>query len=70
MRPSSLTARVCGFAMSCSSAPKRSAVAARQLVGERLREQRRDRRAVLLAEGRGRVALERDRLASTASVWR
>ncbi len=48
--------------MSCSSAPKRSAVAARQLVGERLGEQRCDRSAVLGAEDRSRIAFERDRL--------
>ena len=43
-RPSGRTPRVAGLATSCSSAPKRSACAARQLVGERLVEHRRDPR--------------------------
>ena len=53
--------RVCGLAASCSSAPKRSAAAARELVGQRLGEQRADRRRRLVAERRRRVALELDR---------
>ena len=49
--PSGSSARVCGLAMSCSSAPKRSAAAAGQLVGQRLGQQRARRaRPALVAE--------------------
>ena len=61
MRPPGSSVRVRGLAMSCSRAPKRRRAAARQLVGERLGEQRVTRRGQRLVAERGRrVALELD----------
>ena len=61
MRPSGSSVRVCGLAMSCSSAPKRSAAAAGQLVGQRLGQQGADRRGErLVAQRRRGIALEVD----------
>ena len=69
-RPSGSTPRVCGLAASCSSAPKRSAVAAGELVGERLGEQRARRRAraARRATRSGSRSSATPR-SSTASVW-
>ena len=61
MRPSGSSVRVCGLAMSCSSAPKRSAAAPGELVGQRLGQQRADRRGErLVAQRRRGIALEVD----------